>query len=412
MQDMSEPKAMQRLLEGDVGSGKTLVALLASLNVLTAGFDAILLAPTEILAQQHFQTASKLLSKQTNIALFTRSNHRFNKEELKKPELLKKLAGKKPKLIIATHAVLQKDISLPNTALVIIDEQHRFGVSQRKALLKATHRPHLLSMTATPIPRTLALSWYTNLTISRLTHIPSSRPPVRTVLVPENSRAGCYQTIRELIADGQQVFVVTPRVEETDSSELKSVKAEYERLAKTIFPKARVGMVHGQMKAVDKEAVMQQFYNHELDVLVATSVIEIGIDVPNATVMIIEGAERFGLAQLHQLRGRVGRGPIPSTCYLFTTDNNPADNERLAEFTTIRDGFTLAELDLKQRGFGNLFGTEQSGYQFLFNQFITPQLISTTTTLANKLLQKDPELKSSPELKKLVAAAEQHIHGE
>ena len=413
-QDLSSGKPMNRLLEGDVGSGKTLVAALACLNVMHNDLQTIILAPTEILAKQHFDTFVRFFPKQkSQIALLTSSYAQTGNHSSNKKELQAIIAENDCKIIIGTHALLNEKLHIPTLSLIIIDEQHRFGVAQRAFLQKKQSGdkiPHLLSMSATPIPRTLALSLFGNLQISQISTIPKSRKPVITKLYNEQQRSIAYKKIQEEIRTGSQAFIITPKVEESDS-EVKSVKQEYERLQK-LFPKSKIGLVYGTQKSNVKESVMQEFYDKKLDILVATTVIEIGIDVPNATVMVIEGAENFGLAQLHQLRGRVGRGDKQSYCYLFTTEENHLETERLHIFEKNNDGFKLAEFDLQQRGFGNLFGTDQSGFHFRFPKFITIKALQTSKAIAEEILKLDPHLLKNTALKEQAYTYLEQIHTE
>jgi ATP-dependent DNA helicase RecG len=315
--------------------------------------------------------------------------------------LSKKISDGKVDIIIGTHALLYGS-KFKNLGIIIIDEQHRFGVEQRARLIKQhsdnNAPPHLLSMTATPIPRTLALTLYSDLSITKLTQIPTGRKPIITEIVPENNREKIYRFIKKELVNSRQAFIITPRVEETEKSNTKSVKTEFERLSKEIFPEYKLGLLYGKMKSADKEKVMKEFNDAKIDILVATSVIEIGIDVPNATIMIIEGAQNFGLAQLHQLRGRVGRGELQSYCFLFTDIEEAQTLERLKTFSSTLDGFKLAEMDLEQRGFGDLFGSEQSGFNYKFSRFITMRTFQLAKEAASWILNKDPKLKDYKEL--------------
>lgn len=415
LQDLAAGKPMNRLLEGDVGSGKTIVALLAALATSQAGFQTVILAPTEILAKQHYETFQKFTDPAwgAQVALLTSGFAQSGEGKLTKAQLTEQLTDNRINILIGTHAVLNEHFNMPKLGLIIIDEQHRFGVGQR-AFLTKQHQgdlvPHLLSMSATPIPRTLALSLFGNLAISQLKTLPSNRQPIITKLLTERERRTAYQKIISEVAAGRQAFVITPKVEETNS-DTKSVKAEFNRLQK-LFPKLRLGLVYGGLKTADKDTVMGKFAAGQLDILVATTVIEIGIDIPNATVMLIEGAENFGLAQLHQLRGRVGRGNQQSYCYLFTTDDQHLDTGRLKIFEQTTDGFLLAEHDLAQRGFGDLFGKEQSGFQFRFPKFITMDALKTTRQIAINILDTDPTLAKHRELKQLAAGYLENIHTE
>ncbi|HEX3099591.1 MAG TPA: ATP-dependent DNA helicase RecG [Patescibacteria group bacterium] len=414
-QDMETGAPMNRLLQGDVGSGKTIVAILAALQTAGSGFQTALLAPTEILAKQHYDTFRSVLGSGEGIALLTRTFANTNGQEITRAELATQIKSGEIKICIGTHALLQGKTEFHKLGLVIIDEQHRFGVSQRSFLFHdsssqksghKTSRPHLLSMSATPIPRTLAMSLYADLSVSTLSHVPTGRKPVRTSVVPESKRDQAYEFVKKEIAAGHQAFVVTPRVEDTESSEVRSVKKEFTRLQKDVFPKLRLGLLYGKMKGADKEKVMAEFASGKIDILVATSVIEIGIDIPNATAMIIEGSERFGLAQLHQLRGRIGRNNFDCECFLFTTQDSQQDTKRLNALAKINDGFELAKLDLEERGFGDLFGKEQSGFMFRFPKFITVKALLAARDIAAEIHQTDPKLMKSPGLQ---AAATQYL---
>lgn len=359
IQDLSKPHPMNRLLEGDVGSGKTVVAAMAALAMVKSGFQTAWLAPTEILAHQHYKNITALLEPfNVKTALVTGAiKHDHTKSEI----------------AIGTHALLQDNIHFPTLGLVIVDEQHRFGVAQRAALrTKHPKMPHLLSMTATPIPRTLALALYGDLDISIINEMPSNRQQVITKIIPPEARDDAYQFIRTEISSGRQCFVVCPLIDAglTKSSkvqldmfeqEKRTAVAEYEKLSQKIFPDLRIGLLHGKLKSREKESIMTTFSKGELDIIVSTAVIEVGIDIPNATVMMIEGAERFGLAQLHQFRGRVGRGIHQSHCFLFADSWSENTKIRLDAMEKTTDGFKLAEYDLKLRGPGELAGIKQSG---------------------------------------------------
>lgn len=367
LSDIGQTKAMNRLIEGDVGSGKTIVAILAALNIISYSQQVALMAPTEILASQHFSNTQKILPKKylDELAIFTRTScQKGNGLKVSKSQLSQEIASGKVKFIIGTHALIQEKIKFDKLSLVIIDEQHRFGVSQRKTLKeknKGDKVPHLLSMTATPIPRTLALSLYGDLDISIIKEKPAGRKEIKTFLVPENKRADAYKFIKEKIELGQQAFVVCPLIDESDKLGVKSVKKEYEKLKTEIFPELKIEMLHGKLKTEEKEKIMADFKKNKFPILVATSVIEVGVDIPNATIMLIESAERFGLSQLHQFRGRIGRNDKDSFCLLFTTDKSQLNKKRLSAMTKSSDGFELAELDLELRGSGEIFGTKQTG---------------------------------------------------
>ena len=360
IQNFDTARPMNRLLQGDVGSGKTIVAGLAAYAAATHGYQSAIMAPTELLARQHAETLNTLLSPHgVSVGLLVGSIKKSSKDALKR-----EIASGSIAVTVGTHALIQDAVSFHKLGFVAIDEQHRFGVSQRQKLLgKSEHLPHLLSMTATPIPRSLQLTMYGDLDVSILREMPAGRKPIITKVMSPTSRATLYSSIDQEIAQGRQAYVVCPLIEESVSPDmqLKSVIAEYERLKKTALKHRRVGLLHGAMKADEKDTVMRQFAGGELDVLVATTVVEVGVDVPNATVMVIEGAERFGLAQLHQLRGRVGRSDQQSYCYLVPTEARQTTNTRLRELEGSNDGFYLAERDLELRGPGEIYGQAQHG---------------------------------------------------
>ncbi|MGZ5411683.1 MAG: ATP-dependent DNA helicase RecG [Solirubrobacterales bacterium] len=359
--DLATDSPMQRLLMGEVGSGKTLVALYAMLRAAEAGTQAALMAPTETLAEQHFGTLVTLLgSSAVPVALITGATPAPERRAH-----LMRLAGGEPCLTVGTHALIEPDVAFAALSVAVIDEQHRFGVRQRAALdAKGPGglAPHVLHMTATPIPRTLSLTAYGDLDATALRELPRGRRPVRTWVVGEGKREGAYGFLRERLREGRQAFVVCPLVSESEAQEAKAAEAEAKRLAAGPLREFRVGVLHGQMPSAAKGETMRSFAARELDVLVATSVIEVGIDVPNATVMVVEGAERYGLSQLHQLRGRVGRGEHPSACILFAgAESSEAARARMEAIASERDGFALAEVDLSIRGEGELLGTRQHG---------------------------------------------------
>ncbi len=365
--DLQKSYPMNRLVEGDVGSGKTVIAMLAALATISDNFQTALMAPTEILASQHFISAKKIIDKKFHhqIALFTRTQMiSGDGNKLTKKQISEQIKQGEIKLIIGTHSLIQEKIKYQNLAMAIIDEQHRFGVSQRQGLKNknATKKvPHLLSMTATPIPRTLSLTLYGDLDISLIKEKPAGRQVIKTFLVPEKKRKDSYKFVREKIALGQQVFVICPLIDESDKLGVKSVKQEYEKLNTEVFPDLEIRQIHGKLKSEEKEKIMADFKENKFPILVATSVIEVGVDIPNATIMLIEGAERFGLSQLHQFRGRIGRNDLESFCLLFTSDESQLNKQRLQAMTKSSDGFELAELDLELRGSGEIFGTKQTG---------------------------------------------------
>ena len=359
LQDLTKDLPMNRLLEGDVGSGKTVVAVFASVMAIAAGYQVALMVPTEILAQQHFSIISTWLKKMgLKVELILSKQKNVTKQAIK----AKVIAGDID-LVIGTHALLASDLNFQKLGMVIIDEQHRFGVNQRIALKhKAGYLPHLLSMTATPIPRSLALTIYGDLDLSILDQLPPGRQKIITEVVMDRARAEAYQTINQQIDKGRQVFVVCPLITESKILVTKSVEQEIEHLQKEVFPKRRIASIHGRMSLDEKQRIMNDFINRQIDILVATNMIEVGIDIPNANIMLIESAERFGLASLHQLRGRIGRGQYQSYCFLLPTQNLP-DNaaERLKAMERYDNGFTLAQIDLEMRGPGQIYGVRQHG---------------------------------------------------
>jgi ATP-dependent DNA helicase RecG len=358
--DLGQPQPMQRLLMGEVGSGKTVLALYAMLRAIEAGHQAALMAPTETLAEQHFRTLETLLAANpVQATLLTSATPPAIRREL-----LDSLAAGEPQLVVGTHALIQETVEFSSLAVAVVDEQHRFGVRQRAALdAKGPGKrlPHVLHMTATPIPRTLSLTAYGDLDTTALRELPKGRQPIRTRVVDEEHRAAAYEFIRERLREGRQAFVVCPLVSDSEAIEAKAAEAEARRLAKTELRDFKVALLHGQMSSEQKVRAMDAFVAGEADVLVATTVIEVGIDVPNATVMLVEGAERFGLSQLHQLRGRVGRGSHESFCILFGDPESDAAKARLEAIAGEGDGFALAEVDLSIRGEGEILGTRQHG---------------------------------------------------
>ncbi|MFH1171838.1 MAG: ATP-dependent DNA helicase RecG, partial [bacterium] len=397
LQDMTSDVPMNRLLEGDVGSGKTVVAAIAALNALRAGFSVALMAPTEILARQHFLTFRTFFSSPGfTVALRT---HTF-REESGGRKKTHKHRQEDARITIGTHALLHSRAELGRLGLVLIDEQHRFGVDQRRMLqsTSGTSRdiPHLLSLTATPIPRSLALTLAGDLRLSVLRTMPQGRAPTTTRFLSSHQRDLAYRSTQKEIANDRQAFIIAPLIEPSDILGVASATTLHEDVVR-MFPKYRIGLLHGKMPGKEKDATLLAFARHELDVLVATPVVEVGIDIPNATVMVIEGAERFGLAQLHQLRGRIGRGIHPSACFLLSNAETPLVRKRLSAVTATRDGFALAELDLKLRGPGDLVGTEQSGFlDFRFATLGDHALMEKASAAAQRLLRTDPSLSSAP----------------
>ena len=357
LQDLESDHPMNRLLQGDVGSGKTVVAGLVAAEVAKAGFQTAIMAPTEILAQQHAKTLDELLSPfGVSVALLT-----GHVKGAARNQLLDNLASGNIDVVVGTHALIQEKVAYHKLGFAVIDEQHRFGVKQRQALLeKSDFMPHLLSMTATPIPRSLALTLYGELDISILDELPSDRQPIQTKIWSPASAPKLYESIENELAKGRQAYVICPLIDNNPDNDKKSVEAEYNKLSKTIFSHRRVGLLHGKLPAEEKAEVMQKFADGELDMLVSTTVVEVGVNVPNATVMLIENADNFGLSQLHQLRGRVGRGTHQSFCHLMMSGHDKP-SQRLREIEKSQDGFYLAEVDLKLRGPGEIYGKMQHG---------------------------------------------------
>ena len=414
VKDCGKDRPMNRLLEGDVGSGKTAVAAIAIAGVTRAGLTAAYLAPTEILASQQQSALTKFFHSpvmdEFDVGLLTASQARIGEEEGPRKARLQAVAAGRVRCLVGTHALLQ-GIDIPDLALVVVDEQHRFGVQQRKALLDRTPAPHLLSMTATPIPRSLALTIYGDLDLSVLDQMPAGRKPVATRLVFDKDKKPMWDHVLSEIREGRQAFVVCPLIDPSDALGAKSV-AEVAKTVAAVLPKTvRVGMLHGKMPSDDKAAAIDAFRAGQTDVLVSTTVVEVGVDVPNASMMVIVGAERFGLSQLHQLRGRVGRSDIQSHCYLVPDGWTPSAKERLAAMTRTNNGFELAEIDLRLRGAGNVFGTAQSGFPDfkLANESDIP-LMKKTRDIAARLLAGDPELDRHPLLKEQVRQSFDEVH--
>jgi len=430
--DLEKSYPMNRLMEGDVGSGKTVVALLAAYQAANAGHQSVFMAPTEVLALQHFNTISSLVKdSQIKIGLLTGTFSKLSSMDIKKTDLKKKIQKGEIHIVIGTHAVIQKDVSFGKLALVIIDEQHRFGIQQRAKLVKDTALvPHLLSMTATPIPRTLALTIYGDLDISIIKEKPKNRQKIITQIIGLKERPRAYQFIREQVKTGRQVFVVCPRIELSDPKkeiktdkpqskmnilwqEVKAVEEEYKKLSQAVFPDLKVAMLHGKLKPKEKTEIMTAFKNGFYDILVSTSVIEVGVDVPNATIMMIESAERFGLAQLHQFRGRVGRAEHQSYCLLFASSGDKYVNDRLKALVEVDDGFKLAEKDMAIRGPGEFFGVKQSGMPDLAMASLSNvDLIKKARAEARLILKEDPSLKNYSLLRERLESFQKMIHFE
>jgi len=393
---------MNRLLQGDVGSGKTLVAAAAMVCAAQNGFQSALMAPTEILAEQHKKSLEPLLSALgITCCLLTGSMPAAKKRAVKEA-----LADGSCQVVIGTHALISRDVEYRSLGLVVADEQHRFGVAQRNALSEKGSHPHVLVMSATPIPRTLALILYGDLDISVLDEKPAGRQEIDTFLVNESMRARVNAFIRKQVSAGHQVYIVCPAVEEDEENSLKSVELWSETLQKTIFPDLRVALLHGQMKGADKDAVMTAFAAGQYNILVATTVIEVGVDVPNATLMVIENAERFGLSQLHQLRGRVGRGSDKSFCILFSSQKNPETLQRLQTLCKTNDGFKIAEEDLSLRGPGDFFGSRQHGLPVFHVASLTADLsvLTEAKAAADEFLSSGSDFSGSGALRQRISA--------
>ncbi len=433
LKDMEKGVPMNRLVEGDVGSGKTLVALLSAASTAKSGWQTAFMAPTEILASQHFTETIKVLTDANlNIALLTASESTAYEPELKeiyspkKNDLIKMINNGKIDIVLGTHSLIQDKVKFKKLGLVILDEQHRFGVKQRATLLKdQDFTPHLLSMTATPIPRTLAMTAYGDLDISLIDQMPKNRKKVITKTASGKERKKEYDFIEKEVKKGRQVFVICPKIENKNqddvelterqlkSLKIKAVKEEYEKLSEKIFPHLKVAMLHGKMKPKEKDQIMKDFKDKKYDILVSTSVIEVGVDVQNATIMMIEGADRFGLSQLHQFRGRVGRGEHQSYCFLFSDSESENSRIRLKIMETCSDGFKLAEYDLKMRGPGDFLGKNQSGIpDVAMEALINPFLISEAQEEAKKIIEKDPTLKKHPKILKRISKMTEEIHFE
>jgi len=401
-QDMAKTQPMNRLIEGDVGSGKTVVAAMAAIMAMEQGFQVALMAPTEILARQHADTLLDLLSNIGNgdqVGLLI-----GGLSPKQKSECQKRIRSGQIRLIIGTHALISEKVDMHKLGLIIIDEQHRFGVEQRKKLqAKAGHMPHVLHLSATPIPRSLALTLYGELDISVLDEMPPGRPPIRTKICSPNSRAQLHEVVNKELAKGRQMFVVCPLITDSDLSVGLSAEEVHKRLSAHDFKSRKIGLLHGKLKSAEKDKVMRDFLSRKYDILVSTTVIEVGVDVPNASIMLMEGAERFGLAQIHQLRGRVGRGPHQSYCFLMLSDSK-APSQRLRALETTTDGFKLAELDLRLRGPGAIYGIMQHGALDLRVAELTDtKLIAAARGAAQQFIDKKEKLANYPHLKTRVA---------
>lgn len=420
LDDISKPHPMNRLLQGDVGSGKTIVAFLAILQIIDNDYQAAIMAPTEILAAQHYENIKNTFPElKEKVALLTNNSskvfYKRKEESVSKKELIKNIGSGNIKIIIGTHSLIQKNVNFKDLAFVVVDEQQRFGVRQRMSLLKNNDKtPHLLSMSATPIPRTLALTVFSDLDLSYINELPKNRKPIITKVVPPKDRDRAYNIIRQNTKNGHQTFVICPRIEskDDDSTEIRTVESEYDKLSKNIFPDLRIGMLHSKLKKEDKDLVIRRFADNDIDILISTSMVEVGVDIPNATIMMIENAEYFGLSQLYQFRGRVGRGEHRSYCLLFTETTSKETFERLKAVESAKNGLELAELDLKMRGPGELLGKSQTGIPDRAMEALQDKdLISSAKKHANEIM-KNNELDKYPLLKKRLDSFENLLHKE
>ncbi|WP_448562717.1 ATP-dependent DNA helicase RecG [Trichothermofontia sp.] len=407
--DLQQPQPMNRLVQGDVGSGKTVVAVVALLAAIQAGYQGAMMAPTEVLAEQHYRKLVEWFNLlQLPVELLTGSTR-----TAKRREIYRQLETGELPLIVGTHALIQDTVQFHQLGLIVIDEQHRFGVEQRAKLQQKGIDPHVLTMTATPIPRTLTLTLHGDLDVSQIDELPPGRQAIQTTVLFNHDRPHAYDLIRREIAQGRQVYVVLPLVEESEKMDLKSATAEYQRLQEVIFPEFRVGLLHGRMSSADKDAVINQFRDKQLQILVSTTVIEVGVDIPNATVMLIEHAERFGLSQLHQLRGRVGRGAQQSYCLLMSSSKAENAQQRLRVLEQSQDGFFISEMDLRFRGPGEVLGTRQSGLpDFALASLLDDQeILNLARGAAERVMQQDPALERWPLMKQELIYRYQRLLG-
>lgn len=435
LKDMNRPYPMNRLLQGDVGSGKTVVSIMAAINTIKNKNQVVLMAPTEILAKQHFKTFFEILKNYNiNIGLLTGKEDKYYSKKLKsdtieisRTKILEKTEKGDIDILIGTHALISPSsgsknkqstkVIFNNLGLVVVDEQHRFGVKQRASLCgkQKNKIPHLLSMTATPIPRSLALTIWGDLDLSTITEMPKGRKKIITKIITETERKKSYKFIESQVKEGRQIFVVCPRIEATEKEkelfEMKNVKEEHEKLSTKIFPKLKIEMLHGKMTPKEKEKIMKDFKLKKFNILVSTSVIEVGIDIPNAAVIMIEGADRFGLAQLHQFRGRVGRGEYQSYCLLFTDSKSKKTDQRLKSMLKYDSGFKLSEMDLKIRGPGDFFGVKQWGIpDFAMNALKDSKTIEKIKKTADEIIENNPSLSNFPILQKRLEIFSEKIH--
>jgi len=407
--DMESPKNMNRLVQGDVGSGKTVVACIMLLAAIENGFQTAIMAPTEILAQQHFNNFVNWLSPLSiSVALFTSSNTKKQRTKLEKD-----LRNGQINIAVGTHSLIQDNIEFNNLGAIVIDEQHRFGVNQRNMLKSKAVIPQMLTMTATPIPRTLALTVHGDLDLTVIDELPKGRKPIKTALIPLSKRKEALNLIKSEVQKGHQAYIVFPLIEESETLSAKAATKEAEELQSGYFNDLKVGLLHGKMKTDEKDKVMSDFKNKVYDVLVSTTVVEVGVDVPNATVIVIENAERFGLSQLHQLRGRVGRNDMQSYCVLVSSTKNEDTQKRLEVLVQTNDGFIIAEKDLEIRGPGEFLGVRQSGIVELHLADLTKDLhiLETARNEVKEFILSTNNDEFSPELKKYIDSQISFIDG-
>ena len=398
LEDLNSVTPMNRLVQGDVGAGKTIVAVFAILAALQSSYQAALMAPTEVLAEQHYRKLVPWFNQlYLPVELLTGSTKKAKREEIHR----QLITGELP-LLVGTHALIQDPVNFQKLGLVVIDEQHRFGVQQRAKLLAKGKSPHVLTMTATPIPRTLALTLHGDLDVSQIDELPPGRQAIQTTALTGKERTQAYDLIRREVAQGRQVYIIFPMIEESEKLDVKAAVEEHEKLSEKVFPDFNIGLLHGRMSSAEKDEVLTAFRDNEYQIIVSTTVIEVGVDVPNATVMLIENAERFGLSQLHQLRGRVGRGSHKSYCLLMSSSKTPDAKQRLSVLEQSQDGFFISEMDLRFRGPGTVLGTRQSGLpDFALASLVEDQEVLELARLAaEKIIVADKNLGGLPSLKK------------
>jgi ATP-dependent DNA helicase RecG len=407
--DLQGSTPMNRLVQGDVGSGKTVVAVLALLAAIQSGYQTALMAPTEVLAEQHYRKIVEWFNQMhLPVELLTGST-----KAAKRRQIATQLQTGELPLLVGTHALIEDKVEFAQLGLVVIDEQHRFGVQQRARLQQKGTDPHVLTMTATPIPRTLALTLHGDLEVSQIDELPPGRQAIHTTMITPRDRPQAYELIRHEVTQGRQIYVVLPLVAESEKIDLKSAIEEHERLQGSVFPDFQIGLLHGRMSAAEKDDVIGQFRRGEMQMVVSTTVIEVGVDIPNATVMLIEHAERFGLSQLHQLRGRVGRGAHQSYCLLLNSSKTETARQRLKVLEQSQDGFFISEMDLRFRGPGEVLGTRQSGLpDFALASLVEDQdCLELAREAAEKVLSKDPQLERWPLLQQELNYRYQRLMG-